>query len=722
MADAHLVSVLLPRLFDAPLTYAANGLALVPGMIVRVPLGSGVVYGVVWDDPPARDVPGKLKSVQSIAEGAMIPASLRRFLDWAAGYSLNPRGLMLRLALSATDAFAPPRTVAVYQAVSNAQAKTNAQIRLLHWLQTHDGWHEGPHLAKHADVSASVIKTMFRAGALLMEERTASIDLPMPDGARPGPVLSADQSNAAAAMTEAVALRQFDSILLEGVTGSGKTEAYFEAVAECLRAGRQVLVLLPEIALTAQWLGRFAERFGAPPLEWHSQLGEARRRETWRAVAGGLAGVIVGARSALFLPFKNLGLIIVDEEHDSSYKQEEGLVYNARDMAVARAKFESCPVVLASATPALETRLNAQQGRYRHLRLSQRYADAALPDIRAIDMRKEKLGAGRFISQILAQAMAERLERGEQTLLFLNRRGYAPLTLCGTCGHRLQCPNCSAWLVAHKGSGPALRCHHCGYGGPIPDVCPSCEAEDSFKPCGPGVERLADEVRALFPDARLAVMASDTTDSAQSARSLVEAMAERHLDILIGTQMAAKGYHFPHLTLVGVVDADLGLSGGDLRAAERTWQLLIQVAGRAGRDGRPGLALLQTYEPQHPVMGALAAHDAEGFYAAEAAAREKARMPPYARLGAILLSSKNPERLQAAAQAMAKFAPHLDGVAVLGPAPPPLALLRGQHRLRFLVKADRKADLARLLRDWRARVDLPGGVMLRFDIDPYSFL
>ncbi len=505
------------------------------------------------------------------------------------------------------------------------------------------------------------------------------------------------------------------------MTGSGKTEVYFAAIAAALAAGRQVLVLLPEIALGAQWLEHFRRRFGVTPTEWHSEIPRSRRRDNWRAVAAGRARVVVGARSALFLPFAELGLIVVDEEHDPSYKQEDGVAYQARDMAVLRAFLGEIPVVLVSATPSLETVVNAARGRYRRVTLPHRHAKAALPAVALVDMRRERLEPARFLSPPLVAAMAETLAAGEQTLLFLNRRGYAPLTLCRACGHRFQCPNCSAWLVEHRFVG-RLMCHHCGHFEPVPPLCPECMKAGTLAPCGPGVERLVEEVKARFPSVRSALMVSDVINTPRAAAELAAAMTAGRYDVLIGTQIVAKGHHFPMLTLVGVVDADLGLVGGDLRAAERTYQILHQVGGRAGRAERKGRVLIQTFMPEQPVMQALASGERDRFLAAEAQARRDAGLPPYGRLAALNVSAVDPEAADFAASALARAAPQLPGVSVLGPAPAPLAVLRGRHRRRFLVKAGRAVQIQAVVREWLARVRLSGAVRLQIDIDPYSFL
>jgi primosomal protein N' (replication factor Y) len=533
-------------------------------------------------------------------------------------------------------------------------------------------------------------------------------------------VLSNDQKAAAGRLADSVA-EGFSVTLLDGVTGAGKTEVYFEAVAAALRAGRQVLVLVPEIALTGQWLDRFARRFGTAPEVWHSDLARGRRRHCWRRIAQGRAKVVVGARSALFLPFPDLGLIVVDEEHDSSYKQEDGVIYHARDMAVVRARLGEIPAILVSATPSLETVANVESGRYGRLHLPSRHGGAGLPSVELVDMRRDPPPRQRWLAPPLLLALKDTLAAGEQSLLFLNRRGYAPLTLCRACGHRLQCPNCTAWLVEHRLSG-RLQCHHCGYAAGLPKECTDCGAEDSMVACGPGVERLAEEISALFPEARLALMTSDTVRGPGAAAAFVEAIANHEIDIILGTQIVAKGHHFPMLTLVGVVDADLGLMGGDLRASERTFQILHQVAGRAGREDRPGRVMLQTYHPDHPVMRALADGARDRFLEEEAAMRREGGWPPFGRLAALILSGRNEADVDAAASALGRAGPNNNDMRVLGPAPAPLAMLRGRHRRRLLLKATRNTDMQKTLRQWLSRVRWPNGVRVQVDVDPYSFL
>jgi primosomal protein N' (replication factor Y) len=580
----------------------------------------------------------------------------------------------------------------------------------------------GPALAAAAEVSLGVVRSLASAGLI----RPALLpDAPLfarPDPYRAGPLLEGPQGTAGAALRGAVRARRFGVTLLAGVTGSGKTEVYLDAVAECLRQGRQALVLLPEIALSAQWLERFRARFGVAPALWHSEIGSRTRRDTWRAVAAGQATVVVGARSALFLPFPDLGLLVVDEEHETAFKQEDGVVYHARDMAIVRARLAAAACVLVSATPSLETLTNAETGRYAALHLPRRHGGARLPSVSAVDLRATPPERGRFLSPPLIDAVSATLERGEQAMLFLNRRGYAPLTLCRHCGHRLRCPNCTAWLVEHRAQR-RLQCHHCGHAEAQPPECPECGQAGTFAAVGPGVERVLEEARLRWPSARILVMASDTLPGPAAAAAAARSIQDREVDLIIGTQIVAKGWHFPALTLVGVVDADLGLAGGDLRAAERTVQLLHQVAGRAGRAEAPGQVLLQTFSPDHPVMQALASGDLQAFMQEEAAMRRPGHWPPFGRLAALIVSSEQELEADRAARDLGLAAPReMEGVEVLGPAPAPLAMLRGRHRRRLLLKARRDIAVQPILRAWLDKVPIPGSVRVQVDVDPVGFL
>ncbi|CAA7619361.1 primosomal protein N' [Magnetospirillum sp. SS-4] len=720
LAPGDRVAVLLPLPLAGAYDYRVGDEALGPGDIVMVPLGRREAIGVVWGRGGGDVAESRLRPVIRKLEAPPLPAASRALVDWVAGYTLAPAGAVLKMCVSVPSALEPARGQAMLRrcAAPPPFKETAARRRVLETAARLPPM-AAADLAREAGTGPAVIKGLLEAGALECVEMPRPALFPPPDLSRPAALLSPDQRAAADALVAAVA-GGFSVSLVDGVTGSGKTEVYFEALAAALAKGTQVLVLLPEIALSAQWLERFRQRFGVPPAEWHSELGDARRRDTWRAVARGEARVVVGARSALFLPYPRLGLIVVDEEHDQAFKQEEGVCYHARDMAVVRARLGSIPVVLASATPSLESVANVEAGRYRRLHLPDRHAGAVMPEIRAIDLRRHPPPRGRWLSPLLVNALEGALAAGEQGMLYLNRRGYAPLTLCRGCGHRLQCPHCTAWLVEHRSAG-RLVCHHCGYHIRLPKKCPHCEAEDSFAACGPGVERIAEEAALLFPAARLAVMTSDTCSGPRAASEFVRAVAGGEIDLLVGTQIVAKGYHFPMLTVVGVVDADLGLEGGDLRAGERTHQLLSQVAGRAGRAERPGRVLLQTWQPEHPVIRALEGGDRDGFMAREAELRRDAAMPPFGRLAAVIVSGPDAGVLDGFAVRMARLAPRGGGIHVLGPAPAPMALLRGRHRRRFLVKAPRGTGLQALLRDWLAAMEPPSGVRVQVDVDPYSF-
>ena len=699
------------------------GMHVEPGSIVAVPIGPRQYAGVVWEAErlPTEEVgDNRLRNLISVADAPPIPAPVRRLIEWTANYYLAPLSSVLRMSLSSSAAFEAAPTIVEYRATGLVPERLTPQrAQALERIGERQGLVR--ELATIADVSEGVIRGLVKIGAIEAVVIDTDTPYPIPDPHHEPPDLTADQTNAASILRQAVGAGAFQPFLLDGVTGSGKTEVYFEAVAAALAAGKQSLVLLPEIALTEPFLTRFAKRFGCDPVAWHSDLRQSQRRRARRAIASGEAMVTVGARSALFLPYPNLGLIVVDEAHETSFKQEEGVHYHARDVAVMRGKFENCPVVLASATPAIETRHQVELGRYEELKLPGRYGAAELPDIEAIDLIAEPPERGRWLSPRLVHAIDATLERGEQVLLFLNRRGYAPLTLCRHCGHRFQCPNCTAWMVEHR-LIRRLTCHHCGHTVPIPEVCPECEAEDSLVACGPGVERIADEVAALYPNARTAVVTSDTLWSPAKAAEFVHRMEHGEIDIVVGTQLVTKGYHFPNLTLVGVVDADLGLDGGDLRASERTFQQIMQVAGRAGRGEKPGTVYIQTHSPDAPVMQALVVGDADGFYAAETEARRLADAPPFGRYAAIIVSSEDKAAAEAIARAIGRAAPDVPEMHVYGPAPAPLAMLRGRHRFRLLVHARRAFDVQDMIREWLGGLDWPAKVRVAVDVDPYSFV
>lgn len=719
------VPVLLPLALEGPLDYRTDTPPPRPGTFVRVPLTGREITGVVWEKGKGdQALPlSKLKPVLEILDVPALSEEQRRFVEWVASYTVSAPGMVLKMCMSAPGALKSLPTVTLYYRADNGfdpGKLTPERLKVLEALNDRTP-RTVRKIAKLAKVSEAVVRGMVKQDMVEAIEKTRDAPYTLPDPMLPGPKLNAEQKTAAKELKAGLD-EGFRVTVLEGVTGSGKTEVYFEAIAPVLKEGKkQVLVLLPEIALTSQWLERFHRRFGARPIEWHSDLGPAQRRRAWRAVASGEARVVVGARSALFLPFRQLGLIVVDEEHDPSFKQEEGVTYQGRDMAVVRARFAGCPVVLSSATPSYETLANIERGKYEHATLTRRYGGAAFPEISGIDMRESPPESGKWLSPALTGELNETLARGEQAMLFLNRRGYAPLTLCRKCGTRIECPNCTAWLVEHR-LHRRLMCHHCGHSIAAPRECPECGAEDSLAACGPGVERLEEEAAKTFPEAKRVIMTSDTVTSPEKAAHIVARIAMGDADIIIGTQIITKGYHFPKLTLVGVVDADLGLKGGDLRAAERTYQQLEQVAGRAGREQLKGRVLIQTYMPDEPVMKALLSGDKQTFVGHDMGQRKAYGMPPFGRLAAVLVSGNSHARVEETARALARAFPKTAAVKLFGPAQAPLARLKGRHRYRLLLKSDRATNLQGVIRNWLAGFKTPGGVRLKVDIDPYSFL
>ena len=711
--------------FPGPLDYAVpDGLELEPGDFVKVELGARAVAGVVWGQG-SQEVPAeRLKPVGARLNAPSMRAEMRVFLDRAASYTMTPPGMMLRLATRVPDLGAPRRVRRVWRRGSGEPDRvTPARARVLEVLAAHGGaGFSTADLARAAGTGATVIKGLADLGALEAAEVPADPPYPRLE-AGSGTHLNADQQNAAEALRADVAAGRFSAMLLYGVTGSGKTEVYLEAVAECLARGRQALVLLPEVALTSAFLDRVEARFGARPAEWHHGVTGNERRRCWHGAADGSAQLVVGARSSLFLPFADLGLIVIDEEHEGSYKQEEQVFYNARDMAVLRASIEGAVAVLATATPSLETWANAEAGKYRRLDLPDRFGAAILPEIDLVDLRAHNPGRNRWIAPPLVHAARARLEAGEQVLFFLNRRGYAPLTLCRACGHHFGCPHCDSWLVTHRFRNELL-CHQCGHTERVPSACPACGKDEALAIVGPGVERLAEEAAALFHGARIEVLSSDLMQGPGHLKEKLAAIAAGAADVIVGTQMIAKGHNFPKLTLVGAIDADMGLQGGDLRAAEKTYQILHQVAGRAGRADRKGRAMIQTVSPDHAVLQAIVSGDSEAFWRQEAEIRHEAGMPPFGRLAGVIVSGQDERRVWEIARALGAEAAVLNrrAIELFGPAPAPFARVRGRTRVRLLAKAAKGVALQAALEDWRGRVKVPSAVMVQIDVDPQSFL
>ncbi len=716
-----LADVLLPLAIDGPYSYRVpEGMALQPGDYVQVPLGPRQYIGVVWERRDTFGTNLKLRDVTQKFDMTPMSALHRKFVQWLSAYYLEPMGAVLRMVLRVPSAFEPERQRMAYVLGDVVPGKLTAQRARILEVAREGFALSSVELAQAAGVGQSVVKALVASGALKAIALPSLAPFEEPQLEAPTKTLSDAQEQAAAILRAAVASKQHKVTLLDGVTGSGKTEVYFEAIAAALEAGGQVLLLLPEIALTGGFLARVEQRFGCVPAGWHSDLRPRERERVWRGVADGKARIVVGARSALFLPWKDLNLIVVDEEHESAYKQSDGVTYHARDMAVLYGTLGKFSVVLASATPSLESIVNVDRQKYDVVKLEDRHGRPELPEIKLLDMRQQKRDAAHWLSEPMINAVRQTLESGDQALLFLNRRGYAPLTLCRACGHRLDCPDCAASLVEHRFRG-ILMCHHCGHQEPNPTGCPKCGNEEKLVPVGPGVERLAEEVTTLFPEARMAILSSDLARG-QLLRDVLREVEDGVHNLVIGTQLVAKGHHFPHLTFVGVVDADLALESSDPRAGERTWALLAQVAGRAGRGEKPGHALVQTYAPDHPLMRALTRGDREAYFAQEKIIRELAKLPPYGRLAAVILSANEASEVERFARELAQLIPPTDDVDVLGPAQAPIAIMRGRHRWRFLVKAPREKDIQAFLRKWLGAVKPKGSLKLQIDVDPYGFL
>lgn len=721
-----IIGVLLPLPFNEPFDYKIEGEAVL-GELVRVPFGREVHVGVVWKKGKSSNLDeSKIKPIMERINFPPLSAELRKFIEFVSGYNMAFAGQVLKMVLSVRQVFDDPKMTVLYELSGKtlAEAKlknSDARWRVMDFLKFAPFNRQD--IAAGAGVGQSVIKAMIDAGVLrpvLIEDKK---EFEKPNAAYKKVNLTDEQKEAAVQLVDEIG-NGFNVTLLDGVTGSGKTEVYFEAVARALELGQQVLILVPEIGLTSQWLGRFERRFGVKPAKWHSALGNRERIDTWKAVIEGRAKVLVGARSALFLPYQNLGLIVVDESHDQSFKQEDAVNYQGRDMAIVRAKYEQIPIILSTATPDLETVVNVEEGKYDIVELKSRFAAAVLPEIKIIDLKQDKPVRGSWgvswLAPTLANALKENLERHEQSMLFLNRRGYAPLVICRDCGHRIQCPNCTAWLTEHRRVGN-LVCHHCGYVTPIPKECPECHSETGLTACGPGVERVAEEVKFRFPTARVKILSSDITTNFAEVSQVIHEMEEGNVDILIGTQILAKGHHFPSLTLVGIVDADLGLMGSDLRASERTFQLLSQVAGRAGRGEKKGTVYLQTLYPENAVLQALVENNREKFLALEKKTRRLLKMPPFGKLAAVIVSGPNQEETEKTALWLGQTAPNNEFVSTLGPAPAPIFMLRNKFRYRLLLKTAKNIRIQDVLRDWLKRIKIPGRVRVEVDIDPYSF-
>ena len=736
------VAVLVSGPFNEPFDYsvASKKDGVCVGQVVLVPFGKRKNVGIIVGEGTRTIPKEKLKRIEEIYEINPIPQPSIELINFLANWYCVYKGLVLKMVLSPVEAITSSEYRKVYKSKFqdsdeieeiNKHKITSKRKLILDFLFKSKQAVFQEDLIDNTGVSKSILKDMTKKNLIVEElvKKQAYSNLKVPNYNKIkfeiNKLLNSEQKNAVEKINVSIKKKKPDCFLLDGVPGSGKTETYFQTVKTCLDEGKQILILLPEISLTPDWEKRFHQSFSFAPLVWHSGITKTKKKQIWLSALNSSAGVIVGARSALMLPILNLGLIIVDEEHDPAFKQEEGVRYNARDMAIYKAIRSSVPIVLASATPSLETYHNMKIGKYIHLTLPKRATGAALPDIKLIDLKANTPERGKWISSVLTNEIKSKLDNREQSLLFLNRRGYAPLTICNSCGNKIKCVNCETWLVEHR-SQNTLVCHHCGYTKRISNTCDICGAEGQIKACGPGVERIEEEINQLFPEAKLTVLSSDTMKSQKTLVKTLEKIKNNKVDIIIGTQMIAKGHDFPDLKLVGIIDSDVGLSGGDLRASERSFQLLQQVSGRSGRhsidEQDKGVVFLQTYDNENPIIRAIAKNNRDDFFEKELSSRKNANMPPFGRLAAIILSSKYERKLDGFASELLRVAPLFKNVKIFGPAPAPLYFLRGKYRRRFLIKSDKTVNIQDVLLNWTNKIKTPHNVKLTIDIDPFSFM
>ncbi len=721
--SGDLVGVLPSAPIDGLLDYRVSGSEVDTGSFVLVPLGPRKVVGVVWDKGDGNFDPSRIRPIIKVLDVPGLDDNFRLFLEKVAEYNLVSLSSTLARLTRLPEPTEGPKVEKCCRWDGNLPSKmTPTREKVFKFLKP---GREYPikDVITEAGVGMDVLKRLESGGFIQFSEKLIKDEVPVFNLEGNTVELNDEQRSATEKIFCILDREEFSPILLKGVPGAGKTEVFLEVIARTLKEGKQVLVLLPEIALTSQIIKRFNDRFGVAPFEWHSSVSKVQKRKIWRMAGEGTAQLVVGARSALFLPFSNLGLIVVDEEHDSSYKQDSGIIYNARDMAVLRASLYKANIILVSATPSLESLVNVTRGKYERVDLLSRFGDATLPEIDIIDMKGETDTSGKWISGALIKEISDRLQKGEQSLLFLNRRGYAPITVCTNCGNQVGCTDCDARLVEHRYFNEMI-CHQCGARSVVPKKCPDCHAEGMMVPLGPGIERLAEEVKSIFKEARIEVLSSDLVESPMQLKDTLEKISKGEMDIIIGTQIIAKGHNFPYLTLVAVIDADVGLQGGDFRAAERTFQIIRQVTGRSGRADIPGIALLQTWNPDHPVIQAITSNNDGAFWEAESREREVTGSPPFSQYIGVIVSGKDVDEVEGFSMALAQDSKPLmdENYELYGPAPAPIARIQGRVRYRLLIKAERSLRVQRAIRMWLNQFKIPGSIRLTIDVDPQRFL
>ena len=714
--------------FDYLSPDGVDDLALHPGCRVRVPFGQRFQVGVILGHSDSTDVPAsKLKAVQSTFDAApLLPSDLLRLLKWAASYYQHPIGEVIHTALPALlrKGNAPSikgpmlwRTGTDTIDVETAFKRAPRQQQLYTHLQRYQQGQTDEELNSTFENWRAAMKTLVSKGLVSVSEQPC-----LPDAvatAEPGPELNTQQQLVVDAINSKTAAYQ--AHLIHGITGSGKTEVYISLAESVLAIGKQVLVLVPEISLTPQLTDRFRKRLGVRTAALHSGLNDSQRLCAWTTAAQNEAQLVIGTRSAVFTPMPQLGLIIIDEEHDGSYKQQDGFRYNARDLALVRAQHSDIPVVLGSATPSLESLFNSYSGRYQLHTLTQRAGAGQKPRIELVDLCKQQLQAG--LSPILLASIHQHLQTDGQVLLFLNRRGYAPLLMCHDCGWTTSCRRCDAHMTYHK-NRKLLRCHHCGAEAAVPDACGDC-GNDTLLSIGAGTERIEQFLGSQYPDTRIARIDRDTTRRKGSLHKKLEQARSGSARILIGTQMLAKGHDFPNVTLVGVLDTDQGLYSSDFRASEHLAQLITQVAGRSGRADKPGEVLIQTHHPDHPLLQTLLHQGYDGFAHAALAERKQAGLPPYRHLALLRCEAIKPEAATAfMASARELFDTYAsDDIDVFGPLPAPMEKRAGRYRMQLILQSRQRKALHQALQPWTQSLgQLKAGSRVRWsiDVDPYD--
>ena len=660
-----IINILLPLPFNQTFQYLCNEEEKVElGDFVLVPFKDKIVTGCIWENKSKlkKQLPKKkIRNIEKKLNFSPLNKQNRDFIDWVSNYTMNNLGSTLKLCLS--------------------------------------------------------IKQIFKKKKI---EKIKEQFLNLPSNK---PLLTKEQSNAKKYIFQKIDNKKFSTVVIDGVAGSGKTEVYFEAINKCLMEKKQVLVLLPEISMTTQWFDRFKKKFKTNPLLWHSDIKGSEKIKIWKSILEDNVNIVVGARSSLFLPFKNLGLIIIDEEHDQSFKQEEGIIYNARDMAVVRAKISNIPIILCSATLSIETKLNVLERKYDVVKLKQAYGEAGLPEVKIIDLGKNPPEKGMWLTDEVHRELKKTIEFGNQALFFLNRRGFAPYVFCNSCYKKILCPNCDVGLVFHK-KIDNLICHHCGYKSLLENnkkICKESEKKCDLFLYGPGVEKIYEEIKNKNKNLNIEILTSDVMQKKGKGETILRKFEREEINVIIGTQILAKGHHFPKLTLVVIVDADFGFIGGDLRAAEKTFQLLTQVSGRSGRSRLSGKVLIQSTMADNPILKKIKRFDLNGFFLEELNIRKESGLPPFKKLCSLMLISKNEKKLNDFCRKMKVNIEPSNEFEVLGPAPPFISYIRGKYRKRFIIRCSRNKNIQQFVSIWLKKLQIPFDLKIAVDIDPYNF-